>query len=173
MIVNEFFHKSFQGLFIILVFTQWSYFLTFSLVIDSMITEEDDRNLTSDKLKTFNLVFRLIMHLMSFGLFISIFFVENCYSPVYPVNFVCLVGLIFVHQVYDIYLIRHNYMIDWEELPPMTRNKLRYNVDLFKSQAKFLMFGNIIFGTVSVAIVCFGFFVINRQDSSNLHLLCH
>ena len=45
LIVNEFTHMNFHGIFIILLLAQYSYFLTFSLVIDSCITIKDDETL--------------------------------------------------------------------------------------------------------------------------------
>ena len=38
LIVNEFNHRHISGLFLILLFTQWSLFATFCIVIDSMMT---------------------------------------------------------------------------------------------------------------------------------------
>ena len=53
-------------------------------------------------------------------------------------------------------------MINWDELPPKSPNQLRYNKDLFDKQAKCLFYGNLLFGTVSVVIVFFGYLVINK-----------
>lgn len=38
LVINEFTHRHISGLFIILLFTQYSLFITFCIVIDSMIT---------------------------------------------------------------------------------------------------------------------------------------
>ena len=49
------------------------------------------------------------------------------------------------------------------------------NEELFKKQSKCLMLGNLIFGAVSIAIICFGFFVINRQNvpGNKQHIVCY
>ena len=158
--VNEFTHMSFYGVFLLLLLAQWTYFMTFSLVIDSCITSKDDAN--QDKLKKFNLYYRGFVHLITLGLLISIFLVKDCDDLIYPGNFVLLVFLILVHQVYDVFLHFKGYMINWEELPCKSPNQLRYNKELFEKQAKCLFFGNLLYGAVSITIVCFGFFIINR-----------
>ena len=40
LVINEFTHRHLQGIFIVLLFTQYSLFITFSLVVDSMITQD-------------------------------------------------------------------------------------------------------------------------------------
>jgi len=57
-----------------------------------------------DKLKTFNLVFRALMHIATLTLFVSIFFFNSCEENIYPSNFLALVIVILIHQVYDCYL---------------------------------------------------------------------
>ena len=42
--INEFTGRHISGLFIILLFTQYSLFVTFCIVMDSMVTAEDDAN---------------------------------------------------------------------------------------------------------------------------------
>ena len=172
LLINEFTDRNFRGIFFILLGAQWSYFITFSLVIDSCITIEADENINQDKLKTFNWYFRLVNHLLTLGLFTTIFYVTDCNEKVYPPNFTLLIFLILLHQVYDVYLKLNDYMIDWEELPFTSINKLRYNRELFEKQAKCLLYGNFIFAVVSIAIICFGVFVINEQEK-NEHLLCY
>jgi len=44
LIVNEFMAMNFHGVFFVLLLGQYSYFLTFSVVIDSCITTKDDEN---------------------------------------------------------------------------------------------------------------------------------
>ena len=69
----------------------------------------------------------------------------------------------------------YDYMIDWDNLPMMTSDKLRFNRNLFEKQAKCLWFGNWLFGFISIVIVCFGFFVVNKQGlpGHNMHIHCH
>ena len=54
-------------------------------------------------------------------------------------------------------------MIDFDNLPYMSQNKLRYNVELFKKQTQVLMIGNLVFGLISILTVAAGYFIINRQ----------
>lgn len=125
--INEFMHHNFIGMFLLLLFAQWAYFSTFSLVIDSCITKEDDENRFEDRVKTFNYVFRIIMTLWTLFLFVSMFFYNSCEERIYPWNFTAMIVMILTHQAYDLYLITQDYMIDWESLPPISSNKLRFN----------------------------------------------
>ena len=38
LVINEFTHRHISGIFVILLFTQYSLFLTFNIVVDSMIS---------------------------------------------------------------------------------------------------------------------------------------
>ena len=40
LIVNEFNHRHINGMFFILLFAQWTLFVTFNIVVDSMMTNE-------------------------------------------------------------------------------------------------------------------------------------
>jgi hypothetical protein len=42
LLINEFVHRHISGLFLILLFTQYSMFMAFCIVMDSCITEADD-----------------------------------------------------------------------------------------------------------------------------------
>ena len=163
LLINEFNHRLISGLFLILLFTQYSLFLTFCLVVDSMITPEQDASINGSKLRVFNKVFRICMHLATFTLFVSTFFIKDCYTMIYPANFIAVVSIILIHQVYDIFLACNDYMIDYKNLPFTSPNKLRYNPELFKKQSKCLMIGNLIFGFISMATVTVGYLIINKQ----------
>ena len=102
------------------------------------------------------------MHLTTLALFISTFFMKDCFESIYPVNFVALVSIILIHQGYDIYLAVHGYMVDYENLPPMKKNKLKFNKELFQKQTKFLLIANIFFGVLSMLTVASGYFIINK-----------
>ena len=39
LLVNEFTHRHINGIFIILLFTQYSLFLTFCIIVDAMLTD--------------------------------------------------------------------------------------------------------------------------------------
>lgn len=131
LLINEFTQRDFAGIFFLVLASQWTYFVTFSLVIDSCITTKDDETMNQDRLKTFNWWFRVVVHLISLGLFLSVFFVRSCDNLIYPANFAMLSILVITHQVYDIILAGNGYMINWEELPQTSRDKLRYNKELF------------------------------------------
>ena len=104
------------------------------------------------------------MHLITLALFMSTFWMKNCNEAIYPINFIALVLIIFIHQGYDIYLAMKSYMIkDMTNLPEMKRSKIRFNKELFAKQTKFLFWGNIVFGILSVLTVASGYFIINRQ----------
>ena len=130
LIVNEFMLMNFKGVFFILLFGQYSYFLTYCVVIDSCITAKDDEVRWQDEVKAFNFVFRIGMHSITLILAISTFFISDCNKLIYPANFLLLIVLILLHNFYDIFLSRRNYMINWEELPPTSPDKLRYNKEL-------------------------------------------
>ena len=102
------------------------------------------------------------MHLISLGLFISTFFMKDCHESIYPVNFITLVIIIWIHQFYDIYLACNNYMVDYDNLPPISWNKLKFNKELFQKQTRFLLYANIFFGLLSILTVASGYFIINR-----------
>lgn len=114
------------------------------------------------------------MHLTTAALLVSTFWMENCHDAIYPVNFMFLVMVILLHQGYDIYLARNDYMVDYEKLPPMKRNKLKYNKELFQHQTKVLMIGNIAFGVLSMLTVATGYFILAREHHAGTkqHLLC-
>ena len=59
VLVNEFIHKSLLGIFLMLAFSHYINFLTFTLVVDSCQTEELDAKRT--KSRVFNSCFRLLM----------------------------------------------------------------------------------------------------------------
>ena len=82
--------------------------------------------------------------------------------------------LILAHQVFDIVLKYNDFMIDWKNLPFESDDRLRYNEDLCRKQAKVLFIGNIVFGTLSVLTVASGYFILNRQHQpgTKQHLLC-
>ena len=82
--VNEFTNSNFVGIFMLLLLAQWCYFITFSMVIDSCVTIEDDQSMFSDKLKTFNFVFRALMHVSTVTLLVSVFFFNSCEENIYP-----------------------------------------------------------------------------------------
>jgi hypothetical protein len=87
---------------------------------------------------------------------------QDCHTSIYPANFVAVVILILAHQIYDVYLSCNGYLIDWDNLPFISSNKLRYNEVLFKKQSKCLFIANLVFGIISILTVASGYFIINR-----------
>jgi len=139
-----------------------------------MLTLDQEARTYESKLRCFNKVFRVVMHTATFALFLSTFFMKDCYSEIYPKNFVAVVIIILIHQAYDIFLFCNDYMIDWKDLPFMSRNKMMFNKELFQRQSKCLMIGNLVFGCISILTVAAGYFIMNRQShpGSRQHLLC-
>ena len=89
-------------------------------------------------------------------------------------NFVLVVFVVLTHQMYDIYLYCIGYLVDWEHIPPISKDRLRFNKKLFERQTSALLKGNIVFGVLSILTVAAGYFIINKQNQPNthLHLLC-
>ena len=174
LVYNEFTGRNIQGIFIILVFTQYSMFLGFTIIMDSMIRPIDDAVSTEVTLRMFNKIFRTCMHLVSWALFISSFWMDSCYGHIYPKNFIAVVCVILIHQLYDIILHYRGYMIDWDNLPPKSPNRLRYNKEMFLKQSKCFFIANLAFGTLSFLTVACGYFVVNRTNEKGYkqHLLC-
>ena len=174
LVVNEFTHRHIQGVFIILLFTQYSMFITFCLVVDSMVPPSTELNEKYNKMRMFRKFFRLCIHVTTLGLFISTFFMKSCDAEIYPINFVAVTILIVAQQIYDLWLACNNYQIDYANLPFISQNKLRYNKELFEKQSKCLLIANMFFGALSICTVAAGYLIINRQfkEGINQHLLC-
>ena len=83
-------------------------------MMDSVTTDEEYEKKSCNRI--FNKIFRVCMHAMSFGLFISTFFINECYTDIYPINFIALVGMILLHQIYDVYLALNGYLINKEDV---------------------------------------------------------
>jgi len=174
LVINEFTHRHISGIFVILLFTQYSLFLTFNIVVDSMISPTQMETYRDSKLRTFNKIFRIVMHTATIALLLSTIWMKPCDEAIYPRNFVCVTIIILCHQVYDMFLKYNDYMIDWKNLPLMSANQLYFNKPLFEKQSKFLLIGNLVFGVISILTVASGYFILNRQDmpGSKQHLLC-
>lgn len=114
------------------------------------------------------------MHLSTLGLFIGSFWMKDCEERIYPLNFITVTLIILTHQIYDLYLKRHNYLIEFDKLPPISKDKLRYNKPLFEAQTGCLFWSNLIFGAVSILTAATGFLILNRQHNPDAtqHLLC-
>ena len=114
------------------------------------------------KLRTFNKIFRIVMHTATIALLLSTIWMKPCDEAIYPRNFVCVTIIILCHQVYDMFLKYNDYMIDWKNLPLKSANQLYFNKPLFEKQSKFLLIGNLVFGVISILTVASGYFILNR-----------
>ena len=94
LVINEFTHRHLIGTFLILLFTQFSLFLTFNIVIDSMIDYSKPRR---SALQIFNTIFRVLMWVATITLFIFAFKMKDCHHDIYPKTFVAVTAIIFVH----------------------------------------------------------------------------
>lgn len=172
--VNELTTRNIHGIFIIYLMTQYSLFLTFCLVIDSCLTSEQKSDKNNYAIMS-NKVYRGVMHVFSWGLFFYAFWMPSCYETIYPHQFITVSLIIVVHQAYDLWLSRHDYMINFKELPATSANGLRYNKELFDAQTKCLFKANLIFGILSMLTASTGYFIMNRQSDSGSkeHLMCY
>jgi hypothetical protein len=108
-----------------------------------------------------------IMLLLSFG-------IKDCNTYIYSPIFMCCIVSILVHQAFDIYLHTHNYLVDFDNCPPMSLNKLRFNKELFEAQTSMLFMANIVFGLLSLVTIGLGVWMMiteNNPETSN-HLVC-
>ena len=97
LLINEFFYHHMQGVFLILLFTQYSLFITFCLVVDSMLTPTQEEGFYKNNFRIFTKVFRAFIHLSSLALFISNFWMSACDQIIYPANFIALIIIIVTH----------------------------------------------------------------------------
>jgi len=72
------------------------------------------------------------MHGITIALFISTFWMKDCHESIYPRNFLAIVSIILIHQAYDVYLCCNKYMIDWDNLPFESSNRMMFNKKLFE-----------------------------------------
>jgi len=70
--------------------------------------------------------------------------------------------------------MRHDYLIDMANLPPVSKDRLRFNKELFQAQTKCLGYSNMIFGLMSMLCVLTGWFILNQQhhEDAKQHILC-
>ena len=97
LVINEFTHRHISGIFVILLFTQYSLFLTFNIVVDSMISPTQMETYRDSKLRTFNKIFRIVMHTATIALLLSTIWMKPCDEAIYPRNFVCVTVIILCH----------------------------------------------------------------------------
>ena len=173
--INEFTGRNIHGIFLIYLLTQYCLFLTFCIVLDSNLTDDQITNWQNYNAMIINKVYRLTMHLVTLTLFISSFWMPGCSAQIYPINFVLVTIVVLIHQLYDGYMKSRNYYLDFDNMPPISKDRLRYNRELFKQQTGCLFWANLIFGIVSICCVSTGWLIMNKQNDpeARQHLLCY
>jgi hypothetical protein len=152
VIIQEAILHSLDFMFLLLGFANYVAFLTFNYVIDSFTAKNEERKCTSER--TILFLFRLCMHGSAASLiFVAIFAPTNCSEYVYPWPFLCLIYMIVLNQGFSILLRCRNYLIDPENKMPMSKDRLRFNKDLFEAQTLKLWNINIIFGAFAIFVV--------------------
>jgi len=73
------------------------------------------------------------MHTMTAVFLSLLFWIKTCNDYIVPPEFFAIVIYIFVQQTFGFYLHKNDYLVDFSKLPPISRNKLRYNKELFQA----------------------------------------
>ena len=144
-----------------LTFCAYGHFLTFSLVMDSCYTEEDDKGNTT--LHWVQKIGRIFFHSMFVCLISFSYFAASCDEHMYPPIFLAVGIFILSQQIFDLVFHYFDYLIDWDNLPPLHLDKLRYNKELFMKQMRVLLLANILFGSFSVITIVMGFKFVNKN----------
>jgi len=95
LLINEFTGRSIVGFYLILIFSQYSLFLVFSIVVDSCYTNANREG--TSKMHYANTIYRAGMHIATWTLFALTFTIKPCDDHVYPIIFVGVVGTILIH----------------------------------------------------------------------------
>lgn len=163
-----------MGVYLNLLFCAYGHFLTFCIVMDSCLHENEYAKDTC--LHVVNRGGRFIFHTMFFVLLACVYFARTCEAHLYPVAFVFVGGYILSQQVFDFVFYWSNYLVDFHKMPPLDATRLYYNEALFKRQMKVLFISNIIFGSLSIITICVGFKFINKMNIEQTYddpLLCY
>lgn len=169
VLFNEFVYRSLDMIFMLLAISNYVNFITFCLVVDSCQTTEMDASWS--KQRTLNFVFRLLMHCgMITMIFLCIFGPTNCRNTLYPWPFLTLAYTIVLHNLYDLFLYKRNYLVKLDKLPPPSECNMRFNKDLFKRQTFCLLLINIVFGVMGLTVlVCSYVFIAGKEG---IHVVC-
>lgn len=170
MLIHEFTTKSVAGYYLIVLFTTYGLFLTFSVILDSMQDQETaDRR---DGIHGYNFLFRVGMHTMTVVLAAMSFWIKGCSPTLFPDAFVGLAVYIAFYTLFTLYLHREhhnkNHLFDEDCLPKSASvNNLRYNLDLFKQQFEVLRKVTIVFSLISLALIGLGVYLDINQANVN------
>lgn len=130
MLVHEFTTKSVAGYFLIVLFTIYGLFLTFSVILDSMQDEETAAR--RDGVHGFNFVLRVGMHAMTAVLAVASFWIKGCSPTLFPDAFLALAVYNLFYTASTLYLHWQHHqgvrLFDEDRLPKSASiNNLRFN----------------------------------------------
>ena len=77
-------------------------------------------------------------------------------------------------NIFNFFLYKNNYLVDFKTCPPISANKLRFNKELFDNQTAVLYWAIIIFALLSTSSIIVGisFFFTESDPSTAKNLLC-
>lgn len=163
MILHEFTTKSVAGYYLLITFVSYGSFLTFSVMIDSMLDEETAAQ--TNGIHLVNKFYRISMHIGAIVLVAQSYFINGCREEIYPHSFLwvaiyTLVNAAFTHYLHIVHT-RHpeDFLFNPDKLPPMSINNLRYNKELFKKQMDWLWIFTLIFAIVSTVLISLGAYI--------------
>lgn len=159
LVLNEFIWHNLVGTYLNLLFCSYGHFLTFEIVMDSCMTEQDRHGTTL--MHYVNKIGRIFFHTFAFVLLCLFFLSHSCTDEMYPFTFVLVGFFILSQQLFDLVFYWSDYLIDWENLPPQHTNGLWFNKTLFREQQKILFYTNLVFGTMSVITMWVGYKYVN------------
>lgn len=163
MVIFEFGPNRTNGFYVMLVMTSYFMFWTFCIVIDSCRTEADKNR--KDCANLMNKIFRWTMHAATLVLLVSVIWMPDCTESIYPWNYLACMIIVFFHQMYDLFLFRRHYLVNLNDMPPTSIDRLHFNPDLFKQQTKVLFISNLVFGLCSTFTVIVGIMMINPNTN--------
>ena len=94
-----------------------------------------------------------------------IYFATGCEDHLYPPIFLFCGCFILAQQLFDLVFYWNDYLIKWDDLPPMHITKLYYNKELFQKQSKVLFYSNLLFGSFAMITILVGFKFVNSNHT--------
>lgn len=161
LIVNEFVWHNMTGIYVNLLLCSYGHFLTFCIVQDSCLSEQDHQG--RSPIHVVNVAGRVFFHTFFVVLLCCVYFAGSCEEHLYPPVFLLCGLFIATQQIFDLTLYWVDYLIKWEELPPQHISKLYYNEELFHKQTRVLFWSNILFGAFAILTMIFGFTFVNSN----------
>ena len=95
---------------------------------------------------------------LAVALFMSSFWIPDCYDSVYPINFIFLTCMSIVQSAAYFFMYCKDYMIEKDchgnsIIPEQSINRLHFNEKLFRSQIKILQYANLFFSVVIIFLI--------------------